>query len=113
MTARVVFIDDATGLVTDSFEYPGTDGEVLDARDLVSMALGIESDPLALLARVDADPGYLRAVLDLVPEPLFQGMHGGRLDAIASTRIEGGAKVLCRVVEARRAAEAALQECMV
>ena len=111
MTARVVFIDNATGLVTDSFEYAGVDGEVLDARDLVSMVLGIDADPLVLLEQVETDHRFRRAVLDMIYVPLFQGIYDGRLDAIAAARVEG-ARDLCRVVESRLAAQAALLECL-
>lgn len=111
MTARVVFIADETGLFTDAFDFAGGDGEVLDARDLVSLMLGIDSDPLTLLAQVEADHGYLRAVLNLVHEPLFHGLQGGKLDAIAAARI-AASHDLCLVVGARVAADGVMSEFM-
>ena len=45
----------------------------------------------------------------LVYEPIFQGLNGGRFDAIADSRIQA-AQDMCRVVDTRIAAEAALSE---
>ena len=111
MTARTVIFDEADGVTVIGCDFAGSDGEMIHARDLVSMALGIDPDPLALLEQLETDHSYRRAVLGMVYEPLFQGLYNGRLDAIAAVRVVG-AKDLCRVVEARLAAQAALLEFM-
>ena len=107
MTASTVIFDDEAGVTVIGYDFAGNDGETIHARDLVSMVLGIDADPLVLLEQVETDDGYRRAVLHMVYEPMFQGLYNGRLDAIAAARVVG-AKDLCRVIEARRAAEAAL-----
>ena len=108
-TGRVEFVDPDTGAVIDSYMYGSiADGESLDVRDMVSHLLGIDTAPEALLARLETDPGYARAGVDLVPERLFQGKCGGRLDAIAAERI-ALVQDMCRAVQARIAAEEALR----
>lgn len=111
MTARTVIFDEEAGVTVLGYNVEGDDGETINARDLVSMALGVDADPLVLLEQLETDHGYRRAVLDMVYEPMFQGLYNGRLDAIAAARVEG-AQDMCRVVEARLAAQAALLEFM-
>jgi len=111
MTGRVVFTDPETGAEIDSFDFDSlNDGEALDARELVSRVLGIAGDPAALVAKIEGDAAFRRALAAVVYEPIFQGMHGGRLDAIAADRITA-AQSMCRAVEARIACESALTGC--
>lgn len=72
--------------------------------------LGIAGDPVALLERIESDAAFRAKLLTLEYEPIFQGMHGGKLDVIAGGMISR-AQSMCRAVEARIAAEVALQEC--
>ena len=111
MTGRVVFTDPDTGALIDGFDLDSLkDGELLDARDLVSRMLGIVGDSTALLAKIEGDADFRRALAAAVYEPIFQGLHGGRLDEIVADRI-AAAQSMCRAVEARIACEAALKGC--
>lgn len=111
MTSRVVFTDPDTGLVIDSFEFESLTGdETLTAHEAVVRVLGIVGDPAALLDRIESDAAFRAKLLTLECEPIFQGMHGGKLDVIAGGMISR-AQSMCRAVEARIAAEVALQEC--
>ena len=109
MTSRVVFTDPDTGLVIDSFEFESLTGdETLTAHEAVVRVLGIAGDPVALLERIESDPVFRRKLAALEYEPISQGMHGGRLDIIARG-IVSRAQDMCRVVEARIAAEEPLR----
>lgn len=79
------------------------------AHALVARVLGLTVDPADLLEAVEADAGLRRSVLDLVPVSTIPGFRGGSLEAIVSERV-ARAKDLCRAIEARVAAEAALSE---
>ena len=89
MTSRVVFTDPDTGLVIDSFEFESPTGaeETLTAHELCVRVLGLAGDPAALLERVEADPVFRRKLLAAEYEPIFGGMHGGKLDDIAGDMI--------------------------
>ena len=107
---RVVFLDPETGDVIDGFELEAIPaGEVIDARDLVARVFGIAGDPVALLARIEIDTTFRRALLAHEYEPVFQGAHGGRMDAIA-TAVFVRAQSMCRSVEARIECEEALRK---
>lgn len=110
---RVKFIAPETGDVIDSFVYDSIldHDQTMTAREFASRVLGIDTDPIALLVKLEADPKFRAAVMDLdATVPLFAGLHSGRLDAIASERITR-VQDMCRSVEARLAAEAAFKEC--
>ena len=76
---------------------------------LVHSVIGIDVEPAALLDRIETSKTYRRSLLALVYEPIFQGLHGGRFDAIADSRIQA-AQDMCRSVDARIAAEEALRD---
>lgn len=79
------------------------------AHALVARVLGLTVDPADLLAAVEADAGLRRSVLDLLPVSAIAGFRGGTLEEIVSERVTR-AQDVCRVIEARVAAEAALLE---
>ena len=110
MRPRVDFIDPETSVVIDYCEYES----IIDETDfhgigLVHSVIGIDVDPADLLERIKICPTYRRSLLALLYEPMFQGLHGGQFDAIAEARVQA-AQHMCRIVDARIAAEAALSE---
>ena len=110
MRNRVNFIDPETNIVIDYCEFESTVDETeLQGIALVHSVIGIDVDPEELLERIETCETYRRSLMALVYEPIFQGLNGGRFDAIADSRIQA-AQDMCRVVDTRIAAEAALSE---
>ena len=81
------------------------------AHALVARVLGLTVDPADLLAAVEDDPELRRSVLDLGPVSAIAGFRGGSLEGIVSERV-ARAKDVCRAIEARVAAGAALKDCL-
>jgi hypothetical protein len=111
LNTRVAFRDPTTGTVIDAFEFEsiaGDDGETLTAHEDVVRVLGMLNDQAAWLERMERDAGFRTALLAMEYTPIFQGMHGGKLDVIAAGMISR-AQDLCRAVESRIAAEEALR----
>ena len=108
MTGTVVITDPETGAVVDSFVVDNLkDGEVLDAREVVSRVLGIVGDPVALLVSIE-NQAFRRDLLAHEYDPIFQGIYWGKLDVIAAD-LFAAAQGMCRAVEARIACEEALR----
>ena len=107
---RVVFRDPTTSVVIDAFEFESvTDGgEPLNAHEDVVRVLCMLGDQAVWLERMETDPGFRIALLAIRYTPIFQGMHGGKVDTIAAEMISR-AQDLCRAVEARHAAEEAFR----
>ena len=81
------------------------------AHALIARVLGLTVDPADLLEAVEADAELRRSILDLVPVSTIAGFRGGSLERIVSERV-ARAQDVCRSIEARAAAEAALQDCL-
>lgn len=110
MPKRVVLTEPGSDLVIEIVEFDAIGDETFHACELIAIVLGLEPDPEAMLARIESDADFRRSVLSMPPTDLFQGMRNGQLDEIASGMMSR-AKDICLAVEARIAAEAALQEC--
>ena len=111
MTSRIVFTDPVSGDGLEVVEFGSLiEDETYNARELISRALGLDADPAELLAHLERDAVFRRAVLEMVSLDVFRGMHGGEIDIIAG-EVVARAKGLCLVVEARIAAEAAVKGC--